>query len=65
MKTNPRKLMFEHMRGLGFYSEYKDYEEFNRKKYGVGAEENETETWKEDNFTEPRDRELWEALGGK
>jgi len=58
--------MFEHMRGLGFYKNYKDYEEFNRKKFGVGAEkENELETWKEDNFTEPRDQELWEALGGK
>ena len=52
------------MRGLGFYSEYKDYDEWNRKKYGVGITE-ETETWKEDNFTEPRDQELWEALGGR
>jgi len=64
MKTNPRKLMFAHMRALGFYKNYENYDEFNRKKYGVGTTE-ETETWKEDNFTEPRDQELWEALGGR
>lgn len=50
---NPTKDLFDFMKAHGFYSEYADYDDYQKRKFGIGQEH--TESF----------REFWESLSEK